>query len=137
MENSTLIIKDDVCHGIYPKITKRILIQTMGNSMIEANGTPQSVYLWGKCSFQGNTQLERAFQVLVAKLILTFCFEADKIDDINDFCNHNAQRDYINFQQILKNMVGKAAEMKQLVMFLARAAGCGKSNVIHQLIEYA
>lgn len=136
METSTPVCQDDVCYDIHPKVTKRILIQTMANSTIEANGTPQSVYLWGKRSFGGNIQLERAFQVLAAKFILTFCSEADDIDDMNDFCSHVAQRDYTNYKQILNTMVGKPAQMKQLVMFLARPAGCGKSTVTYQLIEY-
>ena len=49
---------------------------------VEANGTAESIYLWGKKAFKGDKDQERTFQILTAKFVLTYVADADSSDEL-------------------------------------------------------
>ena len=128
---------DNMSPDMYTTVTKRGLIQAMYNRELQANGTPNSVYSWGKRCFGNNQEQQKAFAILVAKFILTFCSEAENVGTMDDFCSHVVLHEYFHYKQIFSDVIRQAAESKQLVMFLTGPSGSGKSTVITELVKYA
>ena len=103
---------------------------------IEANGTPESIHLWGMQAFPNDNEQQRAFEILTAKFVLTYCTAADTNDDVSDTLFGVARHEYTRCKRLLHEMIGKPAQIGQLIMFLTGAGGSGKSEVINQLIDY-
>jgi hypothetical protein len=51
------------------------------NIILEANGTPESIYLWALQSFPNDKEQQHSFQILAATFVLCYCSEADEVDD--------------------------------------------------------
>ena len=104
--------------------------------IIEANGTPESIHLWGKQVFPNDKEQQRAFEILAAKFVLTFCTQADDSDSIDNILSGTGRQEYLRCKRLLNDLVGKPAATGQLIMFLSGPGGSGKSEVINQLLLY-
>ena len=102
-----------------------------------ADGTPQSIYMWGKNVFSANAYQERAFQIITAKFVLTFCQQADGTMNASSSYPLSIQRKYLQNVEVLKEMVGNPVSAFQLCMLLCGGAGTGKMKVIEQVLCYA
>ena len=78
MKSETSLVNLNDEYHFYPPVTEINIIHSMFNIASNANGTPQSVYLWAQNAFPGNTKQQRGFEILAAKFILTFCQEAEE-----------------------------------------------------------
>ena len=103
---------------------------------INANGTPESIYLWAFQSFENDKEQRRAFEILAASFVLCYCSEADKFDDTTNTLSGTTRHHYIHCKKFLQRMVGKPSKTGQLVMFVTGPGGSGKSEVIKELLRY-
>ena len=110
---------------------------------IEANGTPESIYLWAKQVFKDENEKDdleqqQAFEILAAKFVLNYFLEADNNYNNNDTLSGTARSEYVRCKRLLKEMVGRPADNDkgQLIMFLTGPGGSGKSAIVKQLLRY-
>lgn len=103
---------------------------------VQANGTPESIYLWGKQAFPHNALQQRAFEILAAKFVLSFLCVADIPDITSNGITNATHSQYCRCTYLLKQMVGEPAQYQHLIMLLTGAGGSGKSAVIYHLVQY-
>lgn len=97
---------------------------------IQANGTPESIYLWGKEAFPGCPEQQRAFQVLAAKFVLKYLSREDAGPCFETY------QELERCRCLLQKMVGNTVTSDNLVMFLAGPAFGGKSAVVSEFLKY-
>jgi len=103
---------------------------------VEANGTPESIYLWSQTAFDNDEDQQRAFQIQASMFVLTYIEEADRSEDPADFVGGTSRHEYNRCKSLLKKMAGKAGDDEQLIMFLSGPGGSGKSEVILEFLKY-
>ena len=118
-------------------VCKHTLVRTIYDEDLKATGHPESIYLWGRQCFPNDSEQQRAFQILVAKFVLTFCVDADQNYTTSNYCSPVIERQYNNFKQTLCQMMGKSFKDKQLIMLLSGPKKSGKTRVIQELLNYA
>ena len=118
-------------------ICKHTIVNTMLDMDLKANGNPESIYLWGKLCFPKDIEQQRAFQILAAKFVLTFCIDVDENDTFLNYCSHVTDCQYRTFKETLQEMVGLTFADKQLIMLLTGPTNSGKSKVIAEFLTYA
>ena len=104
---------------------------------IEANGTPESIYLWAMQAFGNDIQQRKAFEILAAKFVLGYCVEADKNEDCQNTLTGMSRRHFLRCQHLLQEMSSSSTPNGQLVMFLTGPGGSGKSEIIKELLAYS
>ena len=119
-----------------------VMLQTTWNknhteSFPQATGTVESIHLWAKKAFPHDSEQQRAFEILAAKFVLGYCLDAEKFDENHDELSRKQTWQYLHCKNLLRQMVGKPVESKQLVMLVTGQAGSGKTEIIHQLLQYA
>ena len=103
---------------------------------VQANGTPESIYLWAKQAFPHNPQQQRAFEILVAKFVLSFLSPTKATVNTTTAMTTAMHTQYCRCTQLLKQMVGQPTQCRHLVMLLTGPGGSGKSAVIQHLLHY-
>ena len=106
------------------------------DTIVAANGTPQSICNWGEAKFGTDKEQRRAFEVLTAQFVLRHIEEADENEE-DSLLRTFKRQVYSNCKGVLKMLVGKPAKEPSLIMFLTGAGGSGKSEVIKQVLSYA
>ena len=74
---------------------------------------------------------------MAAKSVLTYIADADDADEASNTVAGIERQEYARSKKLLKEMVGRAAETGQLVMFITGPGGSGKSEIINELLAYA
>ena len=103
---------------------------------IQANGTPESIFLWSKQAFPDSPRQQIAFQVLAAKFVLHYL--PNHVVTSNDVNSpHDGDAELLRCKRLLIKMVGSRSSSKNLIMLLAGSSGSGKTAVVSEFYEYA
>ena len=97
-------------------------LQSSSIFSIQANGTPESIFLWSKQAFRSSSCQQRAFQVLAAKFVLHYLPLSVVTNNDGDF-PHDGDAELLRCKRLLINMVGNASSSNNLIMFLASPSG--------------
>ena len=116
---------------------KRITpLQSLHIIAIQANGTPESIFLWSKQAFPHSPRQQIVFQVLAAKFVLHYL--PNHVVTSNDVNSpHDGDTETLRCIRLLRKMVGSRSSSNNLIMLLAGSSGSGKTAVVSEFHQYA
>jgi hypothetical protein len=129
------------------KLSIEVIVRHVSNMEevrnIHPNGSAESIQKWAELMFKdtnsdrGDSNQQRAFEVIVSKFILTFHDEANRNDGLHTIGTqhpHNRAQ-YNRLKSGLKAISGMR-DSQQLIMFLTGAGGSGKTRVVNAVLAY-
>jgi hypothetical protein len=119
-------------------------LEVEGVPDILANGTTESIRLWGERAFINqethvvDTSQQRAFEVIVSMFVLTFHDEAEdnEYQGIVPTQDTRNRSPYYRLRCELKKLSGMR-KTKQMILFMTGVGGSGKTRVINAVLAYA